>query len=115
VDGEHDLSSGCPPQLASVRPDLYARDWRSTRVIIGEAKIAEDLENPHTHLQLACYFSHLGGLSAGEVLVLVPYLAAGTAYRLCRAARRRAGSDHVPFEVSGWLFGSTAFSRVWRG
>jgi hypothetical protein len=115
VDGEHHHSNGCPPQLASARPDVYARDAITKHVIIGEAKIAADLEGPHTLVQLGCYFDHLSRVPSGELIIPVPYLAAGAAYRICRLARRRAGCEHVPFEISGWLFGTTVFSQVWRG
>lgn len=116
VDGEDDYSAGCPPRLDASRPDLYARAFGERRhVIIGEAKTESDIDSPHTASQLSAYFIHLRDEAPGELLVPVPYLAAGAAYRVCWTARRRAGCDQVPFEVSGWFFGNVNFSRAWRG
>ena len=115
IDGEDDCSHGCPPQLALLRPDLYARDDRSGHVVIGEAKTAFDIENDHTAAQLDAYFRHLSTHRSGELLIAVSLLHAGLAYRFCNVIRNQAGCRHVPFQVSGWMFGPRTFSRVWHG
>lgn len=115
VDGDHARSHGCPPQLEAVRPDLYARDRFTRHVVIGEAKTTFDIDNAHAAIQLESYFRHLALEPSGELLVAVPYLCGGQAYRICRNTRRLVGADSVAFEVSGWMFGRATFSRVWRG
>jgi len=45
----------------------------------------------------------------------VPFLSAGTAHRLCRAARISASAARIPFEVTGWMFGKEIACEVWRG
>jgi hypothetical protein len=106
---------GPPPNLGDVRPDLYAVESRSRYIIIGEAKCASDIDNPHTEKQLLQYFQHLAGCSAGRLALSVPLFSAGTAHRICRCVRLRAGAGHIPFEVFGWLLGPNPISKVWRG
>jgi len=115
VDGDDTHSSGCPPQLELVRPDLYARENESRHVVIGEAKIATDIENDHTALQLATYFEHLAGEQSSELIIAVPYLSAGLAYRICRSLRRKVACEQIPFEIGGWLYGPATYSQFWRG
>jgi hypothetical protein len=114
ADGDHTHSQGCPPQLEAVRPDVYPR-LRNRHVVIGEAKTPFDIDKPHTKVQLDAYFRHLACEPSGELLVAVPYLCVGLTHRLCRHIRRLAGAESVPFEVSGWMYGSTTIQRAWRG
>jgi hypothetical protein len=115
VDGDQEHSHGCPPQLDVVRPDIFARSRRAPHVVIGEAKIASDIENQHTILQLTTYFRYLSSESAGELLMAVPLAYSGLAHRICRYARRISHSHHVPFQVLGFLVGKSVVSRMWRG
>lgn len=115
VDGDHARSHGCPPQLEAVRPDLYARARVTRHVVIGEAKTTFDIETVHTAIQLSTYFRHLAAEESGELLLAVPYLCAGQAHRICRRIRQLAAAESVPFEVSGWMFGSSTIQRAWRG
>lgn len=115
VDGDHSRSHGCPPQLEAVRPDLYARANETRHVVIGEAKTTFDIETAHTALQLDTYFRHLSLERSGELLLAVPYLCAGQAHRICRRIRQLAGAGSVPFEISGWMYGSSTIQRAWRG
>jgi hypothetical protein len=73
----HDLPGliGCdkPPKLGAFRPDLYAANAPTTRVIVGEAKTAVDLETSHSRQQLVAFLKHLA-LYPGSTLVLaVPW------------------------------------------
>jgi hypothetical protein len=115
IDGEDDHSHGCPPQLFCVRPDVYARESRTGHVLIGEAKTASDIENDHTAAQLSVYFQHLSTHPSGEFLFAVSLMHAGLAYRFCNVIRKQAGCPHVPFQVTGWMFGPRTFVRAWRG
>ncbi len=115
VDAQDDCSQGCPPQLVSLRPDLYARDGRTGHILIGEAKTARDIENDHTAAQLSMYFQHLSTHPSAELMFAVSLMHAGLAYRFCNVIRKQAGCQHVPFQVSGWMFGPKTFMRVWRG
>jgi len=116
IDGADLTSLGCPPQLVGARPDLFARNRRSSHVLIGEAKTPFDIDNPHTELQIDTYFRFLQHERSGELHVAVPYLCAGQAIRICHQRKRQTGSLRVPFTVSGWMFNSRA-SHVdhWHG
>ena len=115
VDGDYSRSNGCPPQLETVRPDLFARARETRHVVIGEAKTTFDLETTHTAVQLDTYFRYLALERSGELILAVPYLCAGLAHRVCRRIRLAAGVGAVPFEISGWMYGSSTIQRAWRG
>jgi hypothetical protein len=114
VDGDDDQTHGCPPQLINARPDVYARERERRHLVIGEAK-TRDVDTLHTHQQLETYFHHLAQELSGELVMAVPYFYAGQALWVCRHARRKVGADAIRFEVSGWMFGSSEFSRTFRG
>jgi hypothetical protein len=109
-------ADGLPPQLGEVRPDFYAREYDTARVVIGEAKIEGDLDNDHTYKQVRTYLEHLGLQEAGELVLAVPLLACGTAHRICRTTRKELGLEHIPFRVTGWLLGDNySICETWNG
>jgi hypothetical protein len=115
VDAIDERCEGCPPIVGSSCPDLYARENPNNYLIIGEAKTARDLDNPHTEQQLGEYFTHLTAQASGELIVAVPLLCAGAAHRLCRVAKAKFNAENVPFEITGWMFGPKPTCGVWRG
>ncbi|UZO94774.1 Hypothetical protein RMP42_05860 (plasmid) [Roseomonas mucosa] len=104
-----------PPLLRGYRPDLYAVEHGTRRVLLGEAKTPGDIDNRHTRSQLAVYFEYLLHQVPGELWVAVPLTSAGTALRVCRSVRSRLGAPHVPLVITGWLLGAKPFVEVWRG
>lgn len=104
-----------PPLLSGYRPDLYAVECDTRRVLLGEAKTPGDIDNRHTRSQLAVYFEHLLRDVRGEIWVAVPLTSAGTALRVCRSVRSRLGATQVPIVITGWLLGAKPFVEVWRG
>jgi hypothetical protein len=116
VDALNRLTSdGCPPQLANVRPDLYAREKTTGHLIIGEAKISDDIENEHTDSQLKIYFEHLREQSAGQLIFVVPFLDGGAAHRICRKVKKISNCMSVPFEIIGCMIGDSHIHQAWHG
>ncbi len=116
IDGAcFDERAGIPPQLGDFRPDVYAVERVSRRIVIGEAKTVDDIDNDHTRSQLASYFRHLASGPAGEIWMAVPMLSGGAAHRLCRAARASADAGQIGFVITGWLFGPKPVVETWRG
>lgn len=104
-----------PPLLEGHRPDVYAVEHDTRRVLVGEAKTAGDIDNRHTRSQLAVYFSHVLQEPCGEVWVAVPLASSGTALRVCRSVRSHIGAKQIPLVITGWLLGARPFVEVWRG
>jgi len=104
-----------PPLINGSRPDVFARDLGASLSIIGEAKTANDIDNPHTCEQLISFFDYLGHLPSAELWMGVPWLCAGTAMRICTHARARSSAPNVVIRVVAFMMGRTTFKRVWRG
>ena len=54
-----------PPPIDGRRPDIYAHDKKKKLYVIGEAKTAADLDNKHTHAQIAAFVRYLEARGAG--------------------------------------------------
>jgi len=104
-----------PFMIGEVRPDVYLRSATGDRVLLGEAKTARDIDNPHTHAQLKEYFEHLASERGALLWMAVPLQSAGEAFRVARSIRAASSAAHVPFIVSGWLLGRTTLEKRWHG
>jgi len=105
-----------PPPIGSVRPDMFATFETSGLLLLGEAKTAWDVDNPHTLQQLKDYFEYLQVRGTGELWLAVPIASAGEMYRVAQYSRSIAKCSRVPFQVSGWMFGPAApVTRIWHG
>lgn len=94
-----------PPIIGGNRPDVYARDLATSLSIIGEAKTPDDIDNRHTFAQLASFFHHLRHQPAGELWMGVPWMSAGTAFRVCKHVRTISNAQHIPFRVVSFNVG----------
>lgn len=115
VDSSAHWPAETPPLLDGYRPDVYAVEHDTRRILLGEAKTPGDIDNQHTRSQLTVYFSHVLQEPCGEVWIAVPLTSAGTALRVCRAVRSRLGAGQVPLVITGWLLGAKPFVEIWRG
>lgn len=115
IDGGAFDRAGIPPLVDGHRPDVYAVEQITRRIVIGEAKTPEDIDNDHTRRQLAVYFQHVSEEPCGEVWMAVPLTSAGAAHRVCSAVRRRIGLFRISFFVTGWLLGPRPVVETWRG
>ena len=99
----HDLPGliGCdkPPKLGAYRPDLYATDAPTTRVIVGEAKTTLDLETSHSRQQLLSFLRHLALYPGSTLVVAVPWAARVRAKELLRKLREETNSQHTHLVV----------------
>lgn len=62
-----------PPMIDSFRPDVFALDAPLTRVVIGEAKTALDLETAHSLGQFSSYLKYLCRQPQPLLVVAVPW------------------------------------------
>lgn len=115
IDGGRFDRAGIPPLLDGHRPDVYALERATRRIIIGEAKTPDDIDNEHTRRQLAVYLRHVSCDPCGEIWMAVPMTSAGVAHRVCRAVRQQAGLQHVRFFITGWLLGPRPIVETWHG
>lgn len=113
LDLQDCISEELPPLIGATRPDAFAKDISTGRTIIGEAKTTNDIDNPHTHDQLASYFDYLRMQPEGELWMAVPWMSAGTAIRVCRLVRRQVQSE-IPICVAAYMIGTTIVRRFWR-
>ena len=94
-----------PQRVGGFVPDVYASDVPTTFRLIGEAKTIEDLETPHTILQLSAFFRHVT-VCGGALAVAVPWAAIGTARRVVHDVAAAEGCGAVEYtiidEISPW-------------
>ena len=73
TDSRQFSQSGKPPRLNGHIPDLFVAKHSGRGAIVGEAKTAQDLENPHTHAQLVAYMSWCDQRGDSLLVVAVPW------------------------------------------
>jgi hypothetical protein len=75
----HDLPAriGCdkPPKIGPFRPDVYAADAPPRIVVVGEAKVQQDLETLHSRGQIRAFLEFLRTQSQSEFVLAVPWQA----------------------------------------
>lgn len=84
-----------PPNLSGFTPDVYWKAVDGSRVIVGEAKSAYDVESWHSRRQYAAYLSHLSRAESGTLVIAVPWHVVNQAKSLVRAIQRESGSSVV--------------------
>lgn len=103
VDGRASIGMTIPPSIDTVRPDVFGRDSKTRKAVIGEAKTLNDIENPHTELQLLTYFRYLQNDGGGMCCLAVPWKGLDKMYFLARRMKRIANAGEIAFVVHGWL------------
>ena len=61
-----------PPKVAGFIPDVYATDVPTTKIVVGEAKTAKDLETEHSRKQIAAFLEYLAHTPNGLFILAVP-------------------------------------------
>ncbi len=102
VDGCASNRLAIPPSIDTVRPDIFGRESKTRKAVIGEAKTLNDIENPHTELQLLTYFRYLQNEGGGTCFFAVPWKGLDKMYFLAKKIKRIANASEVPFIVQGW-------------
>lgn len=102
-----------PPTIGNNRPDVFARDMKTSLSIIGEAKTTGDIDCAHTFSQLISFFDYLNAQEGAELWMAVAWLDAGTALRVCKHARKRSNAHKVTVKVIAFMTGNTNVRRVW--
>jgi hypothetical protein len=73
----HDLPGriGCdkPPKIGAFRPDVYAADAPPRIMVVGEAKVQQDLETEHSKSQIRAFLEFLRTQSSAEFVLAVPW------------------------------------------
>lgn len=73
-----------PPPLPRFVPDVYATDVPTTRIVVGEAKTAKDLERDRSHEQIASFLEYLTDTPGSLFILAVPLDCAPRARNLLR-------------------------------
>ena len=62
-----------PPPLPRFIPDVYATDVPITRVVVGEAKTAKDLQSTRSRVQIASFLDYLTHTPNSLFILAVPF------------------------------------------
>jgi len=84
-----------PRFLGGFRPDVWAVDIPQTFTVVGEAKLALDVENAHTEAQLAAYLRYLGAQPKPMLVLAVPWPARPSAVLTVETLVSRTMTNHV--------------------
>lgn len=84
-----------PPRLLGYTPDLYCKNLEATRILVGEAKSAYEVESRHSRKQFAAFLTHLQLVDHGIFLLAVPWHVVPQAKSLIRAIQRETLTTHV--------------------
>ena len=89
VDNAEATAASKPPKAHGFIPDLYAKHRPGVGVIIGEAKTARDLENPHTEAQIRGFLRTCAEETNSLFVLAVPWHMERFARSLVRSIQRR--------------------------
>jgi len=81
-----------PPNIGGFIPDLYIS---STRLILGEAKTARDLETKHSREQYAAYLIKLSQFQNSMFILAVPWYCVPQAKSLIARIKKIVNASHV--------------------
>ena len=84
IDVQQQPGDLVPPKILGYRPDVYAIDSNHSLTVIAEAKTSEDLENQHTHKQVASFITYLERMKNGCFILSVTGYGADRAKTLLR-------------------------------
>lgn len=73
MDSPEGLLYGRPPPLGGFVPDVYAEQFASRSVIVGEAKTPRDLESWHTRAQLLAFLGYCAQVPGSVLVLAVPW------------------------------------------
>ena len=93
VDSPDATAKQKPPRIGGFVPDLYVPDGLGSRMVIGEAKTARDLEREHSLEQIKAFLlecSHHGG---SVFVMAVPWYQTRLTRAIIREIQRRTGMN----------------------
>ena len=62
-----------PPVIGEFVPDIFAETSLPRRILIGEAKTKNDIENSHTTKQLESFLKYCSTVDGSELVMAVPW------------------------------------------
>ena len=88
-----------PPIIGKHRPDIYAYRKDASFYLVGEVKIARDLENKHTYSQLTSFTQHLESKLSGCFVLGIPGEKADRAKTILRFLRQGLNLSKVDLKI----------------
>jgi len=89
-----------PPRINGFVPDVFAEDAPHTAVVIGEAKTVQDLQTPHSRLQIAAFLRFLAAQQNGVFVLAVPWPAIATARKIVELELNELEPQHIRVVIS---------------
>jgi len=88
-----------PPKLYEFVPDVFVSNTNCYAFIIGEAKIATDIDNNHTMEQLTAFLKKCSESNHSLLAMAVPWHTVRLATSVIRYCKKKAGLDIVETRV----------------
>ena len=95
VDSKEEQGDCRPPKIGNSVPDVYIPHLENFGPIIGEAKTANDLESPHSIIQLKDFLSGCQVYSTSKLVLAVPWELTRTARNLLKQLKNKLCVEHV--------------------
>lgn len=105
VDIQDQPGQGIPDQIGKFRPDLYAQSRDGGRIVVGEAKSAQDLSSARSFRQIECFLAYCGKRSDAIFMLAVPYQAEASAKTIIHLICREHGivsDDILLYDECDW-------------
>jgi len=88
-----------PPKLYEFVPDVFVSNTNCYTFIIGEAKVATDIDNNHTIEQLTAFLRKCAESNNSLLVMAVPWHAFRLATWVIRHCKKKAGLEAVETRV----------------
>jgi hypothetical protein len=99
VDALENPSQKKPPKLYEFVPDIFVPNVYYYTFIIGEAKIATDIDNKHTEEQLTAFLQKCSECNNALLVLAVPWHKVRLARSVIKYCKKKIGLDAVETEV----------------
>lgn len=104
-DAPSSSRQGKPPFICGYVPDLYGETVHPPRLVIGEAKIAQDVENGHTVAQLTAFLMFCAARPHSVMVLAVPWHLTRYARQMVRQLAAKCHAENVRCVVMDGLEG----------
>lgn len=88
-----------PPKINGFVPDVYMSNSGEHKLIIGEAKTANDIESKHTIDQIKAYIQVCAADRMSMLVLAVPWYCVGTAYSTLNYCKNKTGLSSVNAKI----------------
>lgn len=88
-----------PPRIGQFVPDVYATDVPTTKIVIGEAKTANDIDTEHSRKQISVFLDYLAHSPNGLFVMAVPTFSKARAQSVVKELGVSLGSKMPDFEI----------------